>query len=880
MNIVINSFSNGIATNVDPNDLNNKFAVTTQNFLLDQPGRLVKRPGRTATVTINSLSFTDVKYWSPSNLKINGTAIDDKWIGYDGVVKKLVFTPSNILGGVTPTALSSSAYSSNIPTDFDLQDHGTEFRMAPNNLNHGPKILQHISRNFFSGSYSVDEFVFQDALLPKSSDINFVSLSESASASGFEMTNGQTNTYKLNAVYDGIQELPLNTSSKSITTTNTNRMNQIKFTLSASTSGTAPNKTYGFNPRMTAVKIYRETSNSGTYFHIGTVPINTKTGNDNVLPSTTTYKKGIEAVYADSFIDDSANLTASGAIFAPFDCGATGDPSTTTVSIFYYICKKSDSLVNDATNFGAVLTKGHPIFAKINQGTSSNVTSTPSTDSTFVSNLQNGIINTVTVDSLVSTGHTPVDFFNEECVIVIIKGLSTVDPVSGQTSHTFSVVDSFDIAIGSCHSKQIVFHTKSNNELFSTGEFNGGFLVKGNNHNLIQDTVGKAVLTNNPTSGFGNAAVQIFKSYIEQYATNTATYFFYDIGFTSGAQQPYVDDAKVRVHYKFSQMLNDRLFVGNVKLDPDVDNEDHPDWLIYSEPGMPDVLPIVNYIQIKDQQGGKMMALNKLLDSLVVFMSRGTFRLDVNSVGDPSSWQLMESERHIGCVATKGVVNIKDNLFFCSQDAVYQITPDFRFTPISEPIKDVYQASTNKQNSRLMYDVKRNRLLCRFGDVIDTIYAYDLISNGWSTIKFNSSASSFYSIDDTLDVFGFFNITPQVGAPTNCEIHRIHQSGSSENMEVVYETGFTNVTKMDINTIVRRVNLNYESSSALTCKVYTNGDNTTVRGTLTFPANNSSKNYLVSIRPTGIRAKSIALKISATTSAEVKINKVEIETDE
>jgi len=810
-------------------------------------------------------------------LKINGTSIDDKWIGYNPYLKKLVFTPSNILGGVTPTDLSSSAYSSNIPNDFDLQDHGTEFRMAPNNLNHGPKILQHISRNFFSGSYSVDEFVFQDALLPQSSNINFVSLAESASASGFDMTNNQTNSYKLSPVYDGIQELPLDTASKSITTTATSRMNQIKFTLSASVSGTAPNKTYGFNPRMTAIKVYRETSNSGTYFHIGTIPINTKTENDNVLPSTTNYKKGIEAVYSDSFIDDSASLTGSGGTFATFDCGSIGTAGSTVVSIFYYVCKKSESLVNESVDAGSVLIKGFPIFAKqSNSGTSQNVTSTPSTDSTFVSNLQNGIINTVTVDNDVSTGHNPVDFFDEECVIVIIKGLAA----PGQSTN-FSVVSSLDVSIGACHSNQLVFNGIANADRYSASQYNSGFLVKGNNHYLIQGTLGKAVLINNATSGFGSAAVQIFKSYIEGYASNTATYYFYDMGFTAGAQQPYVEDAKVRVHYKFSQMLNDRLFVGNVKLDPSVDNEDHPDWLIYSAPGMPDVLPIVNYIQIKDQQGGTMMALNKLLDSLVVFMSRGTFRLDVNSVGDPSSWQLMESNSHIGCIASKAVVNIKDNLFFCSHDAVYQITPDFRFTPISEPIKDVYQSASNLSQSRLMYDVKRNRLLCSFGSTTDTIYAYDLISNGWSTLKFGTVPAKFYSIDDSLDVFGFYHQAPDnSGDAVNSTIYSLHQSSSSESMDIVYQTGFKNITKMDKNAIVRRLNLNYESSAALTCKLYSDGDMTTVRSTLTFSANNSSKDYLVSIRPSGIRASSLALKISATTSAAVKINKVEIETDE
>jgi hypothetical protein len=368
---------------------------------------------------------------------------------------------------------------------------------------------------------------------------------------------------------------------------------------------------------------------------------------------------------------------------------------------------------------------------------------------------------------------------------------------------------------------------------------------------------------------------------VEQYASNEAIFYFYDVGLTSGAMQPYVKDAKTDVHYKYSQMLGNRLFVGNVKLDPVGDNEDHPDWIIYSEFGMPDVLPIVNYIQIKDQQGGEIVGLNKILDSLVVLMSRGVFRLDVGSSLDPGGFSLMESNKDVGCIAPKGIVSINDNIFFCSNNGIYQITPDFRFTPITEPIKDVYQATANKENSRLFYDVNRNRMLCRFGNGTTTIYAYDLLSNAWSTIKYDSLPSDFYSINDSLDVFGFSKTTPEnPGDPTNCVIHEVHKTGSTESMDIVYETGFNKVTKMDVNSIIRRVNLNYESASALTCKLYTDGDLTTVRNTLTFPANNSSKDYLVSIRPTGVRAKTVALKISATTNASVKINRVEIETDD
>ena len=563
-------------------------------------------------------------------------------------------------------------------------------------------------------------------------------------------------------------------------------------------------------------------------------------------------------MYSDGFISDASDLIAG--VFANFDTETT-ENADTDVDIGYYVVKSS------VTVDSQIVGQGKSIWTA-NQFSGSTTTNAPATNSTFTTNLANGFI--------LTTGGSGNEFFDEQIKVVRIK---TVTTTAGGATHTIS--DTVEIGVGSCDANQLIFNGLSNADRYSAGQHDGGILVKGSNHYIIQGTLGKAVKLSGATAGFGTTAVQISKSYVENYSSNTATYYFYDVGLTAGAMQPFVDDAKTAVHYKYSQMLGNRLFAGNVKLDPSGDNEDHPDWIIFSESGMPDVLPVVNYIQIKDQQGGQIMAMNKLLDSLVVFMSRGTFRLDVNSVNDPSSWQLMESDSHIGCVAPKGVVNIKDNLFFCSHDAVYQITPDFRFTPISEPIKDVYQSASSIASSRLMYDVKRNRLLCGFGSSTDTMYAYDLISNVWSTLKFNATPGKFYSSNDSLDVFGFYHASPDnPGDAVNSLIYSLHQSGSSESMDIVYQTGFKNITRMDKNSIVRRVNLNYESSAALTCKLYSDGDMTTVRGTLTFPANNSSKDYLVSIRPSGVRASSLALKISATTSAAVKINKVEIETDE
>ena len=288
MLIQIKSFQGGMVTNADPGDLGAEFVVKNENFLIDQAGRIKNRPGRSVATAINTLHFDDLRYWSPSNLKLNGTSPDNYFLGYDYEnTKDVRYVVSNILNATGSVKLGET-YSSNIPTAFDLQDHGTEFRFSPNNLNHGPKILQYIARNFYEENRTVDEYVYQDALpdYPTSTALVFESLTNVPSVAGTSMTAGVYN-YKLSPLFDGLQELPLPKAFKSISVSNSTTAVQIKFKTSKAFTGSAPNKIFTLNPRITGFKIYRETDSNGTYFHIATIPINTNSnfGNTVVLNS-------------------------------------------------------------------------------------------------------------------------------------------------------------------------------------------------------------------------------------------------------------------------------------------------------------------------------------------------------------------------------------------------------------------------------------------------------------------------------------------------------------------------------------------------------------------------------------------------------------------
>ena len=115
------------------------------------------------------------------------------------------------------------------------------------------------------------------------------------------------------------------------------------------------------------------------------------------------------------------------------------------------------------------------------------------------------------------------------------------------------------------------------------------------------------------------------------------------------------------------------------------------------------------------------------------------------------------------------------------------------------------------------------------------------------------------------------------------EFAKIHQPNSTEKMIANYSTGMIDISKYDRARTIRRINLNYESSSDITVRVYADGytDTNQVMQS-TFPANNSSGPRIVSLRPqSGARAKAIVVKIEfGNVSALGTIRKIEVEIDE
>ena len=753
----------GLATNADPNDIGLEFSRINTNFSLDTLGTLTKQKGRGSHTDLSGIQISQLQYWSPSNLDINNAEIPAVWVGFDATNKKINRLNNHFS---SPTDLGSAVTATSV---VDLNDHGQDFRIASDNLVNPPKILQHISRKFFEGAVNVNEFVFQDATpsLPPASQIviDGVSAITVGADTGLSLgvaSSANSYSYKISPIFDGLQELPLTDDFMLLSVSDDTKAGKItvKF-INLTSSGTAPNKTYSFNPRITSFKVYRETNHDDNYYQILEIPINTANGNDNTVVDGSvggeTSLPGKDYSYSNTLIDNNTAVkNATGVFSTPNQTVASN--TLTARYVWKHVMRLSNGTLDSNSNvrYSQSPTIAISDFASVS-GTTANFSSVngPLSNSTFSNFLDNGFL------QLLTSSH-PSDSasaFNFNTDTQIRRLLETTRPATGGGTVTeFIDANDFNHTLQNTvwHNKAIGYNM-NNTKRWGPGGANGYISVDHNsNQNIVLNSVGKSVLLEDASGYVVGQNIDLYKNYVLTVGASTTTYDIYDIGYTNSFLAPFLGtDATVDTRYKYSQMIGDMHFVGNVKLDPNGNPEDHPDFVMFSESGQPDIIPTTNFIRILDQQGGSIIGMNRILNNLVVFMTRGIFRLDVSS-GDPSLFTLLEVNTGIGCVAPESIVNAQDNLFFCSKDNIYQIRSDFTFIPISKSIEDTYQGIANISSSKIIYDIKRDRLICTLGNDHTNIFMYDLINQEWTKLNFDDSnfkTANFFTVNDDLGLF-------------------------------------------------------------------------------------------------------------------------------
>jgi len=481
-----------------------------------------------------------------------------------------------------------------------------------------------------------------------------------------------------------------------------------------------------------------------------------------------------------------------------------------------------------------------------------------------VSNVDNKASGYVIVsDSFVFGSTVSVDLWNEEWECWTGIGGSGTKHASGTAG---------------CAGTNVVFVSGGT---YKVGELMGWILVDSNGaeYGILENNDKAIRLHLHPTVSLDYTWSNLTKNYFFTITSDTINIFIFDNGIIEGLPHPLDIDGKdiVEVNFEFAQYLNKRLFTLNNLLDPNGVAEAHPNWLMYSEEEQPDIIPIKNYQQIWDIQGGNPMGLSKVRNDLAILMSKGIYRLRVPTAR-PSDWELIEDQPDIGCNAKNSVLRVGSFTFFGGTDHIYAILPDFTVIPITTEIKDTYQAAAGS-GTRIIYDPLKARLLISFGSDVTNIYTFELTkwkpgeNEFWNMLDAGSDDMDLFAIDENMVMYAL-----EVGS--NTEVWTLKHAVGTESFAVEKKIGFFSLSDLGHEEFVRKLNMRYVSTDIITLTLYTDDDDSTVVWTNTYPANNSSGKKYYSI-DVGRRAKTAMIKITtpASTTINTTISRLEMEVD-
>ena len=282
------------------------------------------------------------------------------------------------------------------------------------------------------------------------------------------------------------------------------------------------------------------------------------------------------------------------------------------------------------------------------------------------------------------------------------------------------------------------------NANYPTKDYADRTMITDNNGVFIRTStmlpyIGEGESLRNDTCFFGTSNYQFFSFGTGGGSDNDMNRYmlmdFYDPGLPDGARHPNDGITSLDVKFKYATMLNGRQFVANVKITGDEDTEEYPNFVMFSESGSPDIIPTNNFIQLQDLQGGEIVGIENLMSDIVVFMTKGIFRINVPT-GDPTNWSLVEAHPNIGCLHDRTIAKAPNGIYFGSKNGIHFLDSGFSVQSITEPIKSSWQTKTtsspNEETLNLQYDPKYNRLYVSwFPQPATIMYVFDITRQVW-----------------------------------------------------------------------------------------------------------------------------------------------------
>jgi len=257
-----------------------------------------------------------------------------------------------------------------------------------------------------------------------------------------------------------------------------------------------------------------------------------------------------------------------------------------------------------------------------------------------------------------------------------------------------------------------------------------------------------------PGSDNTHVAIGEFEVYnsisFEHNSTGLSTIRILDDGLVSLEEHQFESENNITINAQYGKILKGRLFLGNIVLDPGDENEDHSDWLAYSELNQFDVRPVSNIIPFEDREGGPITGLSEMFGRLVVFKPQAIFVLDITDPSSPTSWIRKESKINIGNIASEGLVEVHDTIFIIHNDGIYSVTANMiasatatpsQLDKITEDIDDIFLGIDAKGSIRGIYDQEKNEVLYEWTRSSSReIWAYNIYNKKWRKINMSENA--------------------------------------------------------------------------------------------------------------------------------------------
>jgi len=619
------------------------------------------------------------------------------WVGYESQNSQIVSFAVNSDGSFgTKTALATLSSS---PSDIQIIPMANSLRFA-NGKGEDVGFLQYIDRKFFfhktspAQGWSYDALKFEDAFPTYPTTWE---LAHVETVTG-KMANG-TYYYKAVPVFDGIQEAPFEDQ-------------YIKTDVGANDKGTHLTlkiDTDDFSPRITGLNIYRHYSDTDTV-----QPVYRLIKKINL--ATTDTSEDIESGHSNAHIG----------------------------TVIYVPGGGLNSAISTAENYGQTNGDQEKVVVRVGGVDYEVIDSMGTADATYTDTL-------VTLNSGITLSTSNKGWDSGVTVRVYYR-----DDNSGQTvSHDWVLSNNGYWGVNTIYDART-----SGNWDFAIGEKNDWVIQVGSQRLAVLESIKRIIKVNDDstTTGLNQTVGTLSNGYYYEYLSNgEVKVHIVDVNGVDDRTHR-LTTTKNKVNYLTGAFSNGRFFAGNVRLDPDDEKEDHSDFLVFSPINQPDILPVSNYLQIKDSQGGDIVGLKSAGDSLIVFMERGVHQLHIPSA-NPQSFIKRETDVNIGCVSANSIVEAGQVIFFAGQDNIYMTGSGRSSLPVSTSIKDVYQGTSNLSSTIGVFDPLKNRVLFRFGSNGSTIYALDYLKilsgqESWNKLTFISGKSvDTMSVDANLNIY-------------------------------------------------------------------------------------------------------------------------------